>query len=83
MHVGDPLGQIQATISNIRALLHKCDCSDTDVVQAIAYSKTPHIEKLFAGGSNNPNWPILSVIADICRDELLFEIEVTAVKKLH
>jgi enamine deaminase RidA (YjgF/YER057c/UK114 family) len=81
LYVGDPRGQIQAAIDNIRALLKDCDCSDADVVQAIAYSKTPQIEKIFTDGWKDLNWPIVPVIADICRDDLLFEIEVTAAKK--
>jgi enamine deaminase RidA (YjgF/YER057c/UK114 family) len=82
-HLGDPQGQIQATIDNVRALVKQCHCTDADVVQAVAYSKTPQIEKIFTEGWKDLPWPIVPVIADICRDDLLFEIEVTTAKKLH
>jgi enamine deaminase RidA (YjgF/YER057c/UK114 family) len=81
LHLGDARAQIQATIDNISALLKECNCNDADVVQAIAYSKTPEIDKIFADGWKALRWPIVPVIADICRDDLLFEIEVTAAKK--
>jgi hypothetical protein len=61
-------------------LLKQCHCTDADVVQAVAYSKTPQIENIFTEGWKDLNWPIVPVIADICRDDLLFEIEVTAAK---
>ena len=87
-HLGDPQGQIEATVQNVRAVLKECGCRDEDVVQAIAYSKTPEIDRIFAGMREAcaaelytlPGWPIVPVIADICRDDLLFEIEVTAAK---
>lgn len=79
-HPDDPRGQIEATIDNVRAVLRECGCGDEDVVQAIAYSKTPEIDRMFAKDRNELNWPIVPVIADICRDNLLFEIEVTAAK---
>jgi enamine deaminase RidA (YjgF/YER057c/UK114 family) len=82
-YLGDPRGQIGATIDNVRALLKQCHCSDADVVQAVAYSKTPEIEKIFTDGWKDLKWPIVPVVSDICRDDLLYEIEVTAAKKLH
>jgi enamine deaminase RidA (YjgF/YER057c/UK114 family) len=72
--------QIADTIQNVQAVLAQCGCSDTDIVQAMAYSKTPEIEKLFNEQWPDLQWPIISAIADVCRDDLLFEIEVIAAK---
>jgi len=77
-HVGDVAAQIEATIGHVRAVLQEMSCTDADVVQAIAYSKTVEAEKAFRARQRNLSWPCLSVIADVCRHELLFEIEATA-----
>jgi enamine deaminase RidA (YjgF/YER057c/UK114 family) len=77
-HVGDAEAQIQLTIDQVRAVLRDVNCTDDDVVQAIAYSKTAEVEKLVAETWKGLSWPRLSLIADVCRDELLFELEVTA-----
>lgn len=82
IHVADPHAQIQTTINNVRAVLREFDCSDDDVVQAIAYCKTPQVEKLFVGNWSNLSWPTVTAIADVCRNDLLFEIEATAAKSL-
>jgi enamine deaminase RidA (YjgF/YER057c/UK114 family) len=77
-HVGDGQAQIERTIENVRAVLKDLHCTDQDVVQALAYSKTVEIERLFLDRQKDLPWPCLSTIADICREELLFELEVTA-----
>lgn len=79
IHLGDPEAQIQSSIDNVRAILTQMNCKDDDVVQAIVYSKTPEIEKLFSNKCADLPWPHIMAIADICRDDLLFEIEATAV----
>ena len=77
-NIGDAGAQIEATISNVRAVLKQLDCGDDDVVQAMAYCKTPEIEKLFHEKWGDLSWPFLIAVADVCRDNLLFEIEATA-----
>jgi len=92
-HIDDPLGQIKETIKNVRAVLKDTAVSDEDVVQAVAYCKTAEVEQIFndlgsrgAGSlkSTQPSagrdWPWVTVICDICRPDLLFEVEVTALK---
>jgi enamine deaminase RidA (YjgF/YER057c/UK114 family) len=76
--IGDARGQIDVTVENVRAALRDLDCSDGEVVQAIAYSKTPEVEKIFREGWRDRGWPCISVIGDICRDDLLFELEAAA-----
>jgi len=80
-HIGDAQGQINATIENVRAVLSEMQCSDDDVVQVIAYCKTVEVEKVFNSLKGSLAWPWLTVICDICRDDLLFEIEATAMPK--
>lgn len=77
-HLGDAAGQIDATIENVRAVLAEMNCGDNDVVQVIAYCKTIEVEKVFNTRRDSLNWPWLTVICDICRPDLLFEIEAIA-----
>lgn len=78
-NIGDPLGQIKETMENIRAVLKDMHCTDNDVVQAVAYCKTAEEEKIFCNFKNKSAWPWVVAICDICRPELLFEVEVTAI----
>jgi enamine deaminase RidA (YjgF/YER057c/UK114 family) len=79
IHVGDIRAQIACTIENIIAVLRQTDATSDHVVQAIAYCKTPEVVAAFrekwAGGID---WPWVIVIGDVCREDLLFEAEVTA-----
>jgi enamine deaminase RidA (YjgF/YER057c/UK114 family) len=78
-HVGDAAAQIDMTLANVRAALKDMECSDADVVHAIAYSKTPEIQALFDREyAPALGWPCVSVLSDVCRDDLLFELEATA-----
>ena len=80
-HTGDAQGQIDATIENVRAVLSEMQCRDEDVVQVIAYCKTIEVERIFNACKDRLTWPWLTVICDICRPELLFEIEATAMPR--
>ncbi|MBE3071033.1 MAG: hypothetical protein IMZ66_12430 [Planctomycetes bacterium] len=77
-HVGDAAGQIAMTLANVRAAMRDMGCSDADVVHSIAYSKTPEIEALFRRQWADLGWPCISAISDVCRDDLLFEVEAAA-----
>jgi enamine deaminase RidA (YjgF/YER057c/UK114 family) len=83
LHVGDPQKQIEATINNVQAILKEFDCSDDNVVQAIAYCKTAEVEELYMENWSDLPWPTITAIADVCRDDLLFEIEATAAKNVE
>jgi len=79
MHVGDAPAQVKVTVDNVRACLRDLKCTDDDVVHAIAYSKTPEVQALFdAEYAARMPWPCVSVLSDVCRDDLLFEMEATA-----
>lgn len=77
-NIGNPAGQIKETIENVKAVLRDMHCTDNDVVQAIAYCKTAEVEKVFGEYKSRLSWPWITVICDICRPELLFEVEITA-----
>ena len=75
----DVQGQVRMTVQNIGAVLRDMDCCDNDVVHAMAYCATPQVEAHFiAHYSHELPWPCLTMVGDVCRDNLLFEIEVTA-----
>lgn len=76
--IGDARGQVAVTVENVRAALRDLGCSDGEVVQAIAYSKTPEVQAVFHKEFADLPWPCISVIADVCRDDLLFEVEAAA-----
>jgi len=78
VHAGDAAAQIEATLNNVRAILDEVGCRDEDVLQAIAYCKTPDVEERFNAQWGDLSWPRVTAIADVCRDDLLFEIEATA-----
>jgi enamine deaminase RidA (YjgF/YER057c/UK114 family) len=78
VHVGDAAAQIEDTVRNVRAVLKDMKCTDDDVVHSIMYCKTPEIETLFHDKWANFPWPHFTTITDICRHDLLFEIEATA-----
>ena len=80
-NIGDAAGQINTTIENVRAVLKDMHCKDEDVVQVVAYCKTAEVEKIFNGVKDTIPWPWLTAICDICRPDLLFEIEATAMPR--
>jgi len=80
-HIGDAAGQIKTTIENVRAVLADMNCGDDDVVHVIAYCKTTEVEKVFNAYKNTLAWPWITVICDICRHDLLFEIEAAAMPR--
>ncbi len=85
-HSGDIKKQIKTTIDNIRRVLDDAGCHDDEIVQAIAYCKTPKVESVWQEIGKDLGWPCITVLADICRDDLLFELEATAAsgaRKLH
>ena len=75
VHIDDIPGQINATIENVRAVLRDMHCSDEDVMQVVAYCKNAEVEKIFGDFKGRLPWPWVTAICDICRPELLFEIE--------
>lgn len=73
--------QIELTMRVVAAILESRHLNWSDVTRAIAYFKSPDFVPVFEDwcrthGWNNP--PCLRLHCDICRDDLLFEIELDA-----
>ena len=80
--VGDDVEtQIDLTMEVVRAILVAREMDYTSASRVTAYFKYPQDVKHFdAWRAKNglKDWPIVCTQADICRDELLFEIELDA-----
>ena len=80
-NVGNAAAQINTSIENVRAVLKDMHCRDEDVVQVVCYCKTVEVERTFDELKGNLPWPWVTAIGDICRPELLFEIEAAAMPR--
>ncbi len=85
VYVGDVERQIERTMDVVEAILESRGFDWTDTSRAIAYFKdmkdAPMLDE-FCEAHALPYIPIAVAHGDICRDELLFEIEVDCVKEL-
>jgi enamine deaminase RidA (YjgF/YER057c/UK114 family) len=80
--VGDAEGQIDLTLQVVRAILVSREMDWPDVTRATAYLRNPADLPVFEKWCTKlglANWPLVTNQAVICRDELLFELEVDAV----
>ncbi len=77
-HLDDPTAQIADTIMHARAIVASAGCNDDNVVHAIMYCKTPEVERILREQFADVPWPQLIVVCDICRHDLLFEVELAA-----
>jgi enamine deaminase RidA (YjgF/YER057c/UK114 family) len=78
----DPVRQCEETLDNIEALLCEHGGDLNDVVSATLFCKNGSVEaawKHLAGRKLPAGFPTIIVRADICREELIVELEVTAV----
>jgi enamine deaminase RidA (YjgF/YER057c/UK114 family) len=80
-YVGNCAGQIDLTMAVVEALIANCSMDWSDSTRAIAYFKNCQDFELFdlycrTAGLHLPH---LKVEADICRDDLLFELELDLV----
>ena len=80
-NIDDALGQINTTIENVCEVLQEMQCSVEDVVQVVAYCKPTEVEDVFNSFKDKLSWPWVTAICDVCRDDLLFEIEAAALRK--
>ena len=84
-HVGDFEAQTVHTLKAVSALLESAGAGLQDVRQATAFLKNPCDHRAFerlAGRTGLLDIPIVTTVADVCRDDLLFEIDATAVVQL-
>jgi enamine deaminase RidA (YjgF/YER057c/UK114 family) len=81
--LGDCRAQVRQTMEVVQAILRSRGMDWTDVTRSLAYFKKAPDACLFEAyrkDSKMPLFPAVVVENDICRDDLLFEIEVDAVK---
>ena len=82
LHLGDVDKQIDLTMRVVEALLKSRQMEWSDVVRAIAYFKdmsdSPRLAR-YCRQHNIPAFPTAFSHAVVCRDDLLFEIELDAV----
>jgi enamine deaminase RidA (YjgF/YER057c/UK114 family) len=81
--VGDCRAQVNLTMEVVQAILHSRDMAWGDVTRSLAYFKRAGEAPLFDAYRRKhglPPFPAIVVENDICRDDLLFEIEVDAIK---
>ena len=82
-HVGDVERQLDLTMDVVHGILTSRHMDWADVVRGVAYFKHHRDLPAFAGhvrAKGLPPMPIALVHADVCRDDLLFEIEIDAVR---
>jgi enamine deaminase RidA (YjgF/YER057c/UK114 family) len=81
VHVGDVEGQVALTMDVVKAILESRRMGWADVSRAIGYFKSAEdlrtFEQYCAKAGIDP-LPVVLVHEDICRDDLLFEIELDA-----
>lgn len=80
-HIDDPESQIKNTLNNISLLLKKCGADMDDIVHGCAFLKRRSLEPVFEKVLRQNNWlnmPCLRLCADICRDDLFFEMDCIA-----
>ncbi|HXK10583.1 MAG TPA: Rid family hydrolase [Vicinamibacteria bacterium] len=82
MHAGDFETQTRYTLDAVDALLDGAGSGLADVVQATAFLKNPCDGRSFdrlVERSPLRDVPLVTTVADVCRPELLFEIDATVV----
>jgi enamine deaminase RidA (YjgF/YER057c/UK114 family) len=84
LHVGDTEGQVALTMKVVKAILQSREMNWSDVTRGTAYFK--HLDDFpiydrYCREHGLTQLPVPAAQNDICRDDLLFEIEVDAVKQ--
>ncbi len=82
VRLGDTPGQVELTMRVVEAILDKAGMDFGDIVSSIVYFKDAKEFGLFDEYclQHSLELPHVKVHADVCRDDLLFEIELDAVK---
>ncbi|MBN1805189.1 MAG: hypothetical protein JW837_08065 [Sedimentisphaerales bacterium] len=83
VHTGDAQAQVELTMKVVHAILESRDMSWFDVTRALTYfkyAKNAPIFNKYCKLNNVPQLPVVTVENDICREDLLFEIELDAIK---
>jgi len=84
LYPNDIRSQISCTFDKIEALLGQAGGNLSDICAATVFVKQPEFIPVFwkmAADRGLDSFPAVCVVADICRDELLFEIDAEAIIK--
>lgn len=76
-------GQIDLTMQVVRAMLVACEVDFAETSRATAYFKKASDVKAFERWrtvNGLEAWPVICAVDDICRDELLFELELDTLR---
>lgn len=82
LHPGDPASQLAATFDKLEALIAGPGATLRDIVSANVFVKDPSFAPIYrelAAQRGLPDFPGVLVVADICRAELLVEVDAVAV----
>jgi enamine deaminase RidA (YjgF/YER057c/UK114 family) len=82
LYPGDIRAQIDCTFDKVQALLEQEDAGLSDICAATVFIKQPEFAEIFyemAATRGLENFPCVCSVADVCREELLFEIDAEAV----
>lgn len=85
VHLGDARRQIELSMQVVEAILVSRELTFNDVTRALAYCKDPSYAPLFRSWlatRGYKDFPYTPVHCDICRDDLLFEVELDAVAEV-
>jgi enamine deaminase RidA (YjgF/YER057c/UK114 family) len=85
VHAGDFGAQARYTLEAVQALLEGAGASLADVAQATAFLANPSDEPSFERAAERSELratPLVTTVADVCRADLLFEIDAVAVVPL-
>jgi enamine deaminase RidA (YjgF/YER057c/UK114 family) len=81
VHEGDFESQTRRTFETVEALLAGAGAGPTQVRQATAFVKHPSDARAYERLAEGVGLPVpaVAMVADVCRPELLFELDATAV----
>jgi len=82
LYPGDIRSQINSTLDKIESLLAQEGADLSDICTATVFVKSPEYASLFwkmISDRGLEAFPAVCVVADVCREELLFEIDAEAV----
>lgn len=83
VHVGDCKAQVGLTMEVVGEILRSRQMEWGDVNRALAYFKRAedaHLLEAYRQEHDLPRFPVIVAENDVCRDELLFELEVDAIR---
>lgn len=81
---GDVPKQIQLTLDVVEGILKSRGMDWSDTTRAVMYLKKPEYLadwKAWLKKNDLENLPLINIVADVCRDDLLVELELDAIKR--